>query len=186
MRTPAGAVRFGSRLFQSVRQPSLTVRVLIRLPTFHGLGLYRSLHDAAPALGPAQVSVTARAGPNLVNHIQGKHKRGHRHERKQHRLERPFSRQPDRASRYAVPRLGRVALYDTLELTSLPSRALFLARTQSSRSPNAVTRRPAGQRPTQRRVAQILTGAVWTSIQAAPTAGLGRRWRLDREARIER
>jgi hypothetical protein len=61
--TTRGGLLFRSRLFQSARESGTTVRVLIRLPRFRGLGLYRTLRIPARALGPAHVSATVNGGP---------------------------------------------------------------------------------------------------------------------------
>lgn len=59
-RTAAGGLLFRSGLFQAPGAPA--IRVEIRLPRFSGAGLYRTLRTPAPALGAAQVLVTAGIG----------------------------------------------------------------------------------------------------------------------------
>lgn len=59
-RTPAGGLRFKSRLYQRGSRPA--VWVSIRLPRLRGPGLYRTLPHPARALGPAQVLVVAGIG----------------------------------------------------------------------------------------------------------------------------
>jgi hypothetical protein len=55
-----GGMLFASRLYQSPTGPS--VRVRIHLPHFRGVGLYRSVGKAAPALGPAAVDAIVGIG----------------------------------------------------------------------------------------------------------------------------
>ena len=59
-RTAAGGLLFRSRLFQAPNGPE--VLVAIRLPRFHGQGLYRTEQVPARALGPAEVLITVGVG----------------------------------------------------------------------------------------------------------------------------
>jgi hypothetical protein len=59
-RTATGALLYASRLYESPNGPS--VRVEIRLPQFHGAGLYRSIGKPARALGPAAVDAIVGIG----------------------------------------------------------------------------------------------------------------------------
>jgi hypothetical protein len=66
-RTTSGALVFASRVYLAPQKPM--VRIWIRLPRFHGNGLYRSLPGPATALGPAHVTAAVGIGIHGWQHF---------------------------------------------------------------------------------------------------------------------
>jgi hypothetical protein len=67
-RTASGALVFASRVYLAPQKPM--VRIWIRLPRFHGKGLYRSLPGPATALGPARVTAVVGIGSHGWQHFR--------------------------------------------------------------------------------------------------------------------